>query len=41
MYVELAYTRQIRNATSDVFAAIDTIKDYDKYLLRAGLRLYH
>lgn len=41
MYVELAYVRQLRNATSDIFPDIDTIKNYDKYIMSAGLRLYH
>jgi hypothetical protein len=40
MYVELAYVRQIRNATSGIFADIDTIKDYDRYVMSAGLHLY-
>lgn len=41
MYVELAYVRQMRNATSEAFPEIDIIKDYDKYTMNAGLRLYH
>ncbi|KPK71712.1 hypothetical protein AMJ87_06930 [candidate division WOR_3 bacterium SM23_60] len=41
MYVELAYVRQIRKATSEIFPEIKSIKDYDKYAMSAGLRLYH
>jgi hypothetical protein len=41
MKLELSYLKQWRIATSDVFPALDEIKNYNKYRLSCGLHFYH
>ncbi len=41
MLFTVAYTRQWRNATSDILPSIDRIKDYSKDCVQAGLNFYH
>lgn len=41
MFLEISYLGQLRNATSEVLPSIDTIKDYNKYRLGAGLHFYY
>jgi hypothetical protein len=41
MQIKLFAMRQWRNATSEILARIDEIKDYTKYKFGAGLEFYH
>lgn len=41
MFLEISYLRQLRNATSEILPGIDTIKDYNKYRISAGLHFYY
>ncbi len=41
MFLEISYLRQLRNATSEILPGIDTIKDYNKYRISAGLHFHY
>ena len=41
LHLKLLFSYQWRNATSEIYPNIDRIKDYDKYMVGAGLELYY